>query len=50
MTGISLAGGSNPDKCDTRYPVILAHGMAVSAEILGIIDVWWGIGEDGVTG
>ncbi len=45
LTGVSMAGGSNPDKCDTRYPVVLAHGMGVSAEVLGIIDAWWGIDE-----
>ena len=29
--------------CDTRYPVVLAHGMGASAEILGVVDYWWGI-------
>ena len=43
LTGISLAAGTNPDKCDTRYPVILAHGMGASTKILGIVDYWWGI-------
>jgi triacylglycerol lipase len=37
-----FAGGSS-DTCATRYPVVLAHGMAASAEILGIVDYWWGI-------
>ncbi|MFO8048221.1 MAG: alpha/beta fold hydrolase [Desulfosudaceae bacterium] len=45
LAGPSLAAGSNPDKCDTSYPVILAHGMGVSAEVLGIVDSWWGIQE-----
>ncbi len=39
----ALAGGSSSNSCDTRYPVVLAHGMGASAEILGIIDYWWGI-------
>jgi triacylglycerol lipase len=38
----ALAGGSKP-KCATKYPVVLAHGMAANGEILGIIDYWWGI-------
>lgn len=37
-----LAGGST-DTCDTRYPIVMAHGMGASAEILGIVDYWWGI-------
>lgn len=44
LPGNVLAGG-NPDTCDTRYPIILAHGMAASAEILGIVDYFWGIEE-----
>jgi triacylglycerol lipase len=31
--------------CNTKYPVVLAHGMGASAEILGIVDYWWGIPE-----
>lgn len=45
LTGISLAAGDNPLKCDTRYPIILAHGMADSPTILGTVDYWWGIPE-----
>lgn len=33
-------------RCDTRYPVVLAHGMGASAEILGIVDYWWGIEKE----
>lgn len=36
----SFAAGSS---CATKYPVVLAHGMAASAKILGIVDYWWGI-------
>ena len=39
-----LAGGSS-DTCDTKYPIVMAHGMGASAEILGIVDYWWGIPE-----
>lgn len=42
IPGIVLAGGSS-DTCDTRYPVVLAHGMGASAKIVGIMDYWWGI-------
>jgi len=37
-----LAGGSSYT-CDTKYPIVMAHGMGASAEILGIVDYWWGI-------
>jgi triacylglycerol lipase len=40
---VTAMAGGNPDTCNTKYPVILAHGMAASAEILGIVDYWWGI-------
>lgn len=39
-----FASGSG-DSCATKYPVVLAHGMGASAEILGIVDYWWGIEE-----
>ncbi|MEW5735699.1 MAG: alpha/beta fold hydrolase [Thermodesulfobacteriota bacterium] len=39
----ALAGGSAPARCKTRYPVVLAHGFAFSAKVLGIVDYWWGI-------
>ncbi|MGM0452065.1 MAG: esterase/lipase family protein [Thermodesulfobacteriota bacterium] len=42
LPAMAFAGGSS-DTCDTRYPVVLAHGMGASAEILGIVDYWWGI-------
>lgn len=29
--------------CSTRYPVVLAHGMGASDEILGIVNYWWNI-------
>ncbi|MFP4532473.1 MAG: esterase/lipase family protein [Desulfobacterales bacterium] len=42
LPAAGLAGGSS-DTCDTQYPIVLAHGMGASAEILGIVDYWWGI-------
>lgn len=35
----AMAGGDDY-LCDTQYPVILAHGMGASAEILGFMDYW----------
>ena len=32
-------------KCDSRYPVVLAHGMFFSADILNAMDYWYGIKE-----
>jgi triacylglycerol lipase len=40
----ALAGGSST-ACATKYPIVMAHGMGASAEILGIVDYWWGIPE-----
>ncbi len=37
-----MAGGSSY-VADTKYPIVMAHGMGASAEILGIVDYWWGI-------
>lgn len=37
-----FAGGSS-DSCDTRYPVVLAHGMMATDDMLGFVDYWWGI-------
>ena len=42
LPGSGFAGGSS-DPCATQYPVVLAHGMGASAEILGIVDYWWGL-------
>ena len=37
-----FAAGSAP-KCDTVYPIVLAHGMGAQAKIVNIVDYWWGI-------
>ncbi len=42
VSGSALAGGSSTAAA-TKYPIVLAHGMGASAEILGIVDYWWGI-------
>lgn len=42
VPAMALAGGSS-NTCATRYPIVMAHGMGASAEILGIVDYWWGI-------
>lgn len=42
LPALALAGGSST-ACATKYPIVLAHGMGASAEILGIVDYWWGI-------
>ncbi len=43
---LSARGMGDSESCATKYPVVLAHGMGASAEILGIMDYWWGL--DGV--
>lgn len=36
-----FASGSNADKCDTQYPIVLAHGMGAQFEIAwGIMHYW----------
>ncbi len=39
---VAFAGGSS-DSCNAKYPVILAHGMMATDDMLGFIDYWWGI-------
>ncbi len=43
VPAIGFAAANKIDTCNTRYPVILAHGTGGAAEILGFIDYWWGI-------
>jgi len=43
IPSLVLAGSSYT--CNTKYPVVMAHGMGASAQILGIVDYWWGIPE-----
>lgn len=37
---ILLASGSSSTTCQTKYPIVLAHGMGAQAQILGIINYW----------
>lgn len=30
-------------KCDTKYPVVLAHGMGFQAKVANVVDYWWGL-------
>ena len=39
VPALVFAGGSS-NSCQTRYPIVLAHGMGASAQILGIINYW----------
>ncbi len=48
MSVIVFAVGES-DMAATKYPVVLSHGMGASAEILGILDYWWGL-EDVLRG
>ncbi len=45
MAGFPAAVFSAGDssKCDTKYPVVLAHGMGAQAVIVNIVDYWWGL-------
>lgn len=40
---VNVLAGGNSATCDTKYPIVLAHGMGASAEILGIVDYFFGI-------
>jgi triacylglycerol lipase len=44
IPALAFAGGSST-VCQTRYPIVLAHGMAFSDGMLGI-DYWWDIVDD----
>ncbi len=39
----TVFGGGSSYVADTKYPIVMSHGMGASAEILGIVDYWWGI-------
>lgn len=41
---IVFAGGHD-ERCDTKCPIVLAHGTGGSAEIFGVIEYWRGIPE-----
>jgi len=37
-----FSAGTDPN-CNTKYPIILAHGMGAQAKIVSIVNYWWGI-------
>jgi triacylglycerol lipase len=39
----SLYAAGDSKTCTTKYPVILAHGMLATDDMLGVVDYWWGI-------
>jgi len=39
----AFAGGSKSYSCDTKYPVILAHGMGFTDKMFGTIEYFWGV-------
>ncbi len=41
LTAFTAWGNSN--ECNTENPIVLAHGMAATTDMLGIVDYWWGI-------
>jgi len=49
LPSIVAAGGEEDYKCDTKYPVVLAHGMGASADIelfgVRIMEYWYGIDD-----
>ncbi len=42
IPAVSFASGDTA-KCDTQYPIVLAHGMGAQAKIVNIVDYWWGL-------
>src|SRR6056297_2905132 len=44
LPGAVHAAGTS-DACATKHPIILAHGTGGAAEMMGIVDYWWGIPE-----
>ena len=41
----TLWAGGTPQDATMKYPLVMAHGMGASAQILGILDYWWDIPE-----
>lgn len=39
----AVFSAGDDSKCDTKYPIVLAHGMGAQAKIVDIVDYWWGI-------
>ncbi|MCP4138240.1 MAG: alpha/beta hydrolase [bacterium] len=45
QTSLFAGGSKNEDKCDTKYPVVLAHGFAANEGMFGFLDYFYGIEE-----
>ncbi len=43
IPAMGFSAGNKISSCDTKYPIILAHGTGGAAKILGFVDYWWGI-------
>lgn len=44
---LNLFGGSAPnDYAQTKYPIVLVHGLSGASKIFGMIDYWWSIPGD----
>lgn len=39
----AVFSAGDASKCDTKYPVVFAHGMGAQAKIVNLVDYWWGI-------
>ncbi|MGV7928627.1 MAG: esterase/lipase family protein [Spirochaetota bacterium] len=43
LSPATLMAGGDDASCATNYPIVLAHGMGATDDMLGVIDYWWGI-------
>ncbi len=42
LPGTAFSAGDS-SKCNTKYPIVLAHGMGFQAKIANVVDYWWGL-------
>lgn len=42
---VNLFAGGDAERCKTKYPIFLAHGMGGTDQMLGFFDYWYGIEE-----
>lgn len=43
---ILFASGTGNTACETKYPIVLAHGMGTQAKVMRFIDYWGGISTE----
>jgi triacylglycerol lipase len=43
VPSILSAAGTAKNACETKYPIVLAHGMGTQAKVMQFIDYWGGI-------